>query len=105
MIRYSLLVVFTLMLIALSAQTSNQKKLTEEVQTILAGLPHLSGKPILPSNFRDKVEVITFFTSWCPHCQVKLKLLKNYMRSYQAKGLQVIAINRYRNFNQKEEWQ
>ena len=41
MIRYSLLVVFTLMLIALSAQTSNQKKLTEEVQTILAGLPHL----------------------------------------------------------------
>jgi len=47
-----------------------------QVQTILAGLPHLSGKPILPSNFRDKVEVITFFTSWCPHCQVKLKLLK-----------------------------
>jgi len=27
------------------------------------------------------------------------------MRSYQAKGRQVIAINRYRNFNQKEEWQ
>ena len=102
MIWYSLLVVFTLMLIALSAQTSNQKKLTEEVQTILAGLPHLGGKPVLPSNFKDKMEVSTFFTYQCPHCQVELKLLKYYMRSYQAKERQVIAINRYSNINQTE---
>ncbi len=105
MIRYFLLILliwcFTISDVQSQhvAQLSEENKLTKATQEILVKLPHLSGESLQFSNFNNNVVVITFFASWCPPCRVELKHLDQLYRKHHTKGLKVIAINYFEDFD------
>lgn len=56
-------------------------------------LKDLDGKSIALSDFRDqKLVLLEFFATWCPHCQHSVPMLNKLQKTY-AKQLQVLAIN------------
>lgn len=79
---------------------------------LVAGTPALAGKeppvgapvpdalgetadhrPVLASDYRGKVLVISFWASWCEPCRKELPVLEQLQRAATGSGLQVVAVN------------
>jgi len=52
----------------------------------------INGKNIRLSDYRGKVILLNFFTTWCPPCRMEMPDFNNILRKYRGK-MQVIAIN------------
>jgi thiol-disulfide isomerase/thioredoxin len=51
------------------------------------------GKPFDLSQFKDKVVLIEFWATWCPHCVDELPVLKQCYEGYHAKGFEIVGIS------------
>lgn len=54
----------------------------------------LEGNHVVLSDYIGEVLVVTSWASWCPACAVDLPRLSNLAKSYEGKGVRILAINR-----------
>jgi thiol-disulfide isomerase/thioredoxin len=45
------------------------------------------------SDYEGKIVVIDFWASWCPPCKASFPALDALFREYQARGVEVLAVN------------
>src|ERR1035437_932585 len=51
------------------------------------------GVPVRLADYKGKVVLIDFWASWCPTCKTSFPALDGLHRAYEAKGLEVLAVN------------
>lgn len=51
------------------------------------------GERIQLAQFRGKLVLLNFWTTWCAPCRMELPRLEEFHRAYQDKGLEVVAVN------------
>lgn len=56
-------------------------------------LTDLNGKPISLAALRGHPVWLDFWASWCPPCQDELPVLRDLQRSYQDRGLVIVAVS------------
>lgn len=56
-------------------------------------LTDLDGKPISLAALRGHPVWLDFWASWCPPCQDELPVLRDLQRSYQDRGLVIVAVS------------
>jgi thiol-disulfide isomerase/thioredoxin len=47
----------------------------------------------------DRVVMVAFFASWCPPCRAEFVHLNSVQRDYGPKGLQVVGVNVFEDFD------
>lgn len=65
----------------------------EEEQPIEGKVRDLQGKEVDLSAFRGKVAFLTFWTTWCPSCDVEMPALQKIYARYRDHGFQILAVN------------
>lgn len=73
--------------------------LTPDLRQELMSRPTLWGPPPDAPSMAGKVVLITFFASWCPPCRVELAELKTLAGAYRQKGLYIVAVNEFEDFD------
>ena len=53
----------------------------------------VDGKPFDLTQFKDKVVLIEFWATWCPHCVDELPYLKKCYDAYHSKGFEIVDIS------------
>ena len=53
----------------------------------------LDGNEVRLSEFRDKVVLINFWTTWCPPCRAEMPEIESLYQEYKDKGLVIIGID------------
>ncbi|HBI15381.1 MAG TPA: TlpA family protein disulfide reductase [Desulfobulbaceae bacterium] len=53
----------------------------------------LDGKTLSSKDFKGKILLITFFTTWCPPCREEIPTLIQLQNDYAAKGFSVIGLS------------
>jgi len=56
-------------------------------------LQTLSGDTVQLSDYRGKIILLNFWTSWCPPCKAEMPEIQSLYEAYQAQGLIVLGIN------------
>jgi peroxiredoxin len=56
-------------------------------------LKDLSGKPVRFSEFKGKVVLLNFWTTWCPPCRVEMPAMERLYQAYRDDGLVVVAVS------------
>lgn len=56
-------------------------------------LPDLGGKAVKLSDFRGKVLLLNFWTTWCPYCARERSALESLYQKYKDRGLVVVAVD------------
>lgn len=57
-------------------------------------LPGLDGKAVSSSSYiGKKAVVLTFFTSWSKPCQEEMLFLRDLMKAYGEKGVEIVAVS------------
>jgi len=88
-IRRAFPIVFTLITLVSSAPvTSAATRPTPNVAVQTA-----DGETVRLNDYKGKVVLIDFWASWCPPCKASFPALDAIRREYQAKGLEVLAVN------------
>ena len=82
-----------------AAPAGNDIRLSPALKQKLAALPRLDGARLTAQELDGKVVVVTFFASWCPPCLIELRHLKAIHKRYAAKGVRIIAINRFESLD------
>ena len=59
---------------------------------VWASLPDLSGKVKALSQWRGKVLVVNFWTTWCAPCREEIPALMKVQRQYASNGVQIVGI-------------
>jgi cytochrome c biogenesis protein CcmG/thiol:disulfide interchange protein DsbE len=83
-------IAFTLGAVALSGQsiTTSRSKPTPNIAVHTA-----DGTTVRLADYKGKVVLVDFWASWCPPCKTSFPALDALYREYQAKGLEVLAVN------------
>ena len=53
----------------------------------------LQGQKVNLSLFKGKVAFLTFWTTWCPSCEVEMPALQKIYVRYREQGLQILAVS------------
>jgi len=56
-------------------------------------LQDLNGNTVSLSDFKGKVVLLEFWTTWCPSCRAAIPGLEKLHRSYKDKGLVVLSVS------------
>lgn len=56
-------------------------------------LKNLQGEKVKLSDYKGKVVLLVFSTTWCPHCRAEIPHLKKLYAEYQKKGLVLLNID------------
>jgi thiol-disulfide isomerase/thioredoxin len=56
-------------------------------------LPDIEGQTFSLADYRGKVVVLEFFTTWCEPCRYSAPLLQEISERYKDKGVSVIAVS------------
>jgi peroxiredoxin/Cu/Ag efflux protein CusF len=56
-------------------------------------LPALRGDPVKLSGLRGKVVLLNFWATWCVPCRTEMPAIEKLYETYQAQGLEVVAVN------------
>lgn len=56
-------------------------------------LQTLSGDTVQLADYRGKIVLLNFWTSWCPPCKAEMPEIQSLYEAYQAQGLIVLGIN------------
>ncbi|MEA2101859.1 MAG: TlpA disulfide reductase family protein [Thermodesulfobacteriota bacterium] len=56
------------------------------------GLKDLTGITRYLSDYRGRVVLLDFTTTWCPHCKKDIPLFKEIQKTYDKKDLKVITV-------------
>ena len=56
--------------------------------------PGLDGKKVSLSDekFKNKIVLVQFFGSWCPNCMDETAYLTSFLKKYQEKGVEIVAL-------------
>ena len=93
--------IFSLVFVlALPAIAGPVPRLDGSVKAALASLGNLAGAAL--PDLDGKVVVVAFWASWCPPCLVEFKDLARLHEAYAEKGLVVVAVNRFEEWNAQE---
>jgi len=67
-------------------------------------IPDMNGNKVFLHDLynKNKLNLVMFWASWCPHCMETIPEIKTMYESYRSAGLEVIAISIDRK---KKEWQ
>jgi peroxiredoxin len=65
----------------------------ESVEAPMFSLPDLTGKKIQLKDYRGRLVFLNFFATWCGPCREEMPGMERLFRTYQDKGLVVLAIN------------
>jgi len=55
-------------------------------------LKDLNGKKVTLSDFKGKVIILDFWTTWCPPCRAEIPHLIDLYAAYRGRGLEVVGI-------------
>jgi peroxiredoxin len=64
--------------------------------TIVAGdfiAQDLQGRPVRFGELREKAVLLNFWATWCPPCRKEMPAMEQLYRTYQARGLVVLALS------------
>lgn len=77
------------------SQEPAQSRDSERKELLAPGfeLPDLSGNKVALEDFRGKVVLINFWTTWCPYCVVEMPEIEKTYQKYKEQGFVVLAIN------------
>ncbi len=53
----------------------------------------LQDKPFDLADLKDKVVLIDFWATWCPHCVDEIPLMKKCYEAYRSKGFEIVGIS------------
>lgn len=56
-------------------------------------LPDLTGEKISLQDYRGKVVLLNFWTTWCPYCKVEMPELAAAYQKYRDKGFVVLSVD------------
>jgi peroxiredoxin len=56
-------------------------------------LTSLDGKPVTLADYRNKLVVISFMTSWCPFCNAAAPYFEQLNQKYQNKGVATFIVD------------
>jgi thiol-disulfide isomerase/thioredoxin len=56
-------------------------------------LPTLDGRTLGPPDYRGRVVVLDFWTTWCGPCRAQSKILEGLQEEYADRGLVVLGVN------------
>lgn len=80
-------------------QRTTGPELTPSLRSQILGLPRLWGPPLGKDALEGRVVALTFFASWCGPCRVELALLQEINSALVGRGLQIVAINLFEEFD------
>jgi peroxiredoxin len=93
---FSRLVVLSVMLYVLPGAIQAEQTLTAIPGEVMApdfNLPDTSGKMHRLSDYRGKVVIINFWTTWCPPCREELPSMNRAWEKIREQGIAMLAIN------------
>lgn len=76
-----------------SAQEHQTAKSTNDVFAADFTLKDHKGKDYRLSNYKGKIVLLNFMTTWCPECQSSVPYLKAIYARYNQRGLVMLNIN------------
>lgn len=56
-------------------------------------LPDMTGKPVRLSDFRGKVVLLEFWTTWCPPCKLAIPELNDLYTKYKDSNLVILSVS------------
>jgi peroxiredoxin len=56
-------------------------------------LKDLKGNDVKLSDYRGKIVLLVFGTTWCPYCRAEIPRLKEIYSRYRGKGLEIVNID------------
>jgi len=90
------LIMLTLLLCALPVVSQAEQTLTAIPGKVMApdfNLPDTSGSMHSLSDYRGKVVIINFWTTWCPPCREELPSMNRAWHTIEKEGIAMLAIN------------
>lgn len=94
----SVFLAFSLLGCSSSGNSSKEEKWDVKEQSIEEKAPDfvledLEGKKVKLSDYKGKVVLLVFSTTWCAYCRAEIPHLKKMYSQYKEKGLEVINID------------
>lgn len=65
----------------------------EEPQALEGEVHDAKGQKVNLSAFKGKVAFLTFWTTWCPSCDVEMTALEKIYARYRDRGFQILAVD------------
>jgi cytochrome c biogenesis protein CcmG, thiol:disulfide interchange protein DsbE len=90
---YSLILASLMIVVLAGSANSYPEKALQARPTKGFALKDLNSKKVSLADFRGKVILLNFFTTWCPPCRIEIPELEKIYQKNKLKGLVVLGIS------------